>query len=467
MKNLILLAKLQMLIVLSLTVLVSSIISGCGSDSSMPTPTPATTADAQAVAADKAALAITYISGDSAASVTGNLTLASTGPSGTTISWLSSNPSVISNAGAVTRPSGSDAAVTMTATISKGAASDTKVFTLTVKFTSTLTLTNTVTTIAGSANVSGSTDGTGSAARFNYPSGITTDGTSLYICDPNNSTIRKMVIATGNVTTIAGSPGVTGTTDGIGSAARFNQSYDITFDGIYLYVADTSNYAIRKVDPATGAVTTLAGLAGTSGTVDGTGTAARFRQPTGITTDGTNLYVADSANHEIRQIVIATGVVTTLAGSLTGGAADGTGAAASFHNPIKITRDGTNLYVTEFTNKLIRKIVISTGAVTTLAGVAGVNGSADGTGTAATFASPEGVTTDGTNLYVADTYNQTIRKIVISTGVVSTIAGMTGNNGFADGIGNAARFNFPEGITTDGTSLYVSDSSNNTIRKIQ
>ena len=211
-------------------------------------------------------------------------------------------------------------------------------------------------------------------------------------------------------------------------------------------------------------VTTLAGT-GSSGSANGTGTSSSFYSPYGITTDGTNLYVADYGNHLIRKIVISTGAVTTVAGTGSSGSANGTGTSASFYNPEGITTDGTNLYVTEFGNDLIRKIVISTGVVTTVAGT-GSSGSANGTGTSASFDEPKEITTDGTNLYVADYGNHLIRKIVISTGAVTTVAG-TGSSGSANGTGTSASFSFPYGITTDGTNLYVADMGNNLIRKIE
>ena len=160
-------------------------------------------------------------------------------------------------------------------------------------------------------------------------------------------------------------------------------------------------------------VTTIAGSAGTKGSADGTGTAATFYCPIGITTDGTNLYVADQGNHTIRQIVLSTLAVTTIAGRAgTTGSADGTGTAATFYNPTGITTDdGTNLYVADYGNHTMRKIVIATGAVTTVAGYAGFIGSADGPVGAAAFYYPSGITTDGTNLYVTDTDANTIRKI--------------------------------------------------------
>jgi len=197
---------------------------------------------------------------------------------------------------------------------------------------------------------------------------------------------------------------------------------------------------------------------------DATGSSACFIGPWGITTDGTNLFFADQINNIIIKLVISTGAVTTLAGS-SQGSTDATGTSASFNNPKGITTDGTNLYVADTYNHRIRKIVISTGVVTTLAGSS--SGYADhATGTSASFNGPEGITTDGTYLYVSDRSNHLIRKIVISTRVVTTLAG-TGSTGSANGTGTSASFNNPRGITTDGTNLYVADYSNHRIRKIE
>ena len=160
-----------------------------------------------------------------------------------------------------------------------------------------------------------------------------------------------------------------------------------------------------------------------------------------FTTDGTNLYVADLGNHTIRKIVISTGVVTTLAGTAgVSGTTDATGNAARFKSPGGVTTDGTNLYVAEYGNHTIRKIVISTGVVTTLAGTAGVSETTDATGTDARFDSPYGITTDGTDLYVVEYVGHTIRKVVISSGVVTTLAGTTGSSGNTDGTGTSAKF---------------------------
>lgn len=326
-----------------------------------------------------------------------------------------------------------------------------------------------VSTFAGAAGLPGSADGTGSAARFYQPSGVTSDGSSLYVTDSGNNTIRQIVISTGVVTTLAGTPSVTGgSADGTGSAAQFNASRLIAFDGTDLYLADAGNHTIRKIVISTGVVTTPFGTAGASGSVDGTGNAARFNGPRGIGTDGTCLYVADTGNYTIRQIVISTGAVTTLAGTPgASGSADGIGAAARFNDVRGIATDGANLYVVDAGKNTIRKIVISTAVVTTLAGTAGVTGAADGTGSAAQFNGPRGITISGANLYVTDYGNNTIRKIVIATGAVTTLSGTAGATGGTDGVGGAAQFNQPYGITTVGTDFYVTEQGNNTIRLVR
>jgi hypothetical protein len=326
-----------------------------------------------------------------------------------------------------------------------------------------LSLSKVVTKFAGTGS-SGSADGTGTAASFQNPVGITTDGTNLYVADARNHLIRKIVISTGVVTTVAGT-GSSGSVDGTGTGASLNLPIGITVDETNLYVVEQDNNLIRQIVISTGVVTKVAGT-GSSGSADGTGTSASFNKPVGITTDGTNLYVGDSDNNLIRKIVISTGVVTTLAGTGSSGSVNATGTSASFNTPRGITTDGTNLYVADALNHLIRQIVISTGVVTTLAGTAGTSGSSNGTGTSASFYQPSGITTDGTNLYVGDGENHLIRQIVISTGVVTTLAG-TGSSGSVDGTGTGASFSRPYAVTTDGTDLYVSEYDNYLIRKIE
>ncbi len=218
-------------------------------------------------------------------------------------------------------------------------------------------------------------------------------------------------------------------------------------------------------------VTTVAGMAGSSGTNDATGSSARFNRPNGIAIDSSgNLYIADQYNNSIRKITSG-GVVTTLAGSTSGssGNLNGVGTAARFDYPIGVAVDSSgNVFVSEQFNNCIRKIT-SAGIVTTLAGsTSGISGNIDGTGSAARFYSPQGITIDPSgNLYLTDYFNHNIRKVT-NTGVVTTFAGSTnGFSGSNDATGTSARFNRPIGITIDSSgNLIVVESINNTIRKI-
>ena len=269
-----------------------------------------------------------------------------------------------------------------------------------------------------------------------------------------------MVIATGEVTTLAGisAPWSHEVLDGIGPAARFGSPDGITTDGVSLYVTDATT--IRKVEIGTGAVTTLAGALGDNRSVDGVGAAARFSGPSSITTDLLNLYIVDGIK-SMRKLEIATGKVTTLVTFESSPEAfDGAEIVTYLRG---ITTDGTNLYVG--CGPTILKIVITTGEVTTLAGDERVYNSADGIGTAASFRYVDGLTTDGTNLYVTDYLS--VRKVVLSTGEVTTVAGTPTALGHTDGTGAAATFGYLSGITTDGTSLFVTDTGNSTIRRIR
>ena len=322
-------------------------------------------------------------------------------------------------------------------------------------------------TLAGRAGSSGGIDGAGSDARFCYPGGVAVDGTgNVYAADIDNHAIRK-IAPTGVVTTLAGKARSSGSTDGTGADARFRSPQGVAVDTAGdVYVADTLNHTIRKAT-AFGVVSTLAGLAGTNGSADGTGGNARFDKPEGLAIDGAgNLYVADTGNHTIRMIDPGSGVVATVAG-LAGhpGGDDGPGSAArsNFPSGVAVDRDGT-LYVTDEDNHTIRKID-SLGVVSTLAGQTGLSGSGDGPGAAAMFKYPSAMAVDEAgNAYVADTGNHTIRKITPS-GVVSTLAGQAGTPGSADGMGDTASFDFPAGMAVDDFgNVYVADTNNHTLR---
>ena len=319
------------------------------------------------------------------------------------------------------------------------------------------------TTLAGAAGSYGFADGTGAAARLQVPLGVALDGAgNLYVADSNNKAIRK-VTPGGVVSTLAVSATLLNFPEGVAVDATGN-----------VYVADSLANAIRKITPD-GAITTLAGTSGAKGSADGTGNAARFYDPAGLAVDGSgNVYVADSGNNTVRRITPA-GAVTTLAGTAgVIGGADGTGSAAQFNLPrgVAVDRAG-NVYVADQNNRAIRKIS-GGGVVTTLAGSpwngispsqAGTWGSTDGPGSVALFGNPGGVAVDASgSLFVADTGNNTIRRISPG-GVVTTVAGIPGLEGSADGTGPGAQFTSPFGIAVDANgTLYVSDTTNETIR---
>ncbi|HEY2799008.1 MAG TPA: NHL repeat-containing protein [Chthoniobacterales bacterium] len=326
----------------------------------------------------------------------------------------------------------------------------------------------TFSTFAGVAGSAGSANGTGHQARFTSPTGLAVDGAdNLYVADTGNNTIRKVTPA-GVVSTFAGSAGHSGSADGTAGAARFNAPIGLTIDGAgNLYVGDSGNHTIRKITPAA-AVTTLAGSPGNPGSDNGTGSVARFNGPRGVAVDAAgNVYVADTFNNTIRKVTPA-GAVSTLAG-LAGefGSADGVGSVARFNRPRGVAVGGaSNVYVADTANDLIRRIS-STKAVTTVAGLAGSSGSADGSVFAARFFGPVGIAVSpAKDIYLADTVNDTIRKISFS-GAVTTLGGVPLMAGSANGTGAAARFASPQGVALDSAGrFFVADTGNNTIRLV-
>jgi NHL repeat len=338
-------------------------------------------------------------------------------------------------------------------------------------------------TIAGLAGVfGGSANGTNSDARFDSPVAVAVDGGgNIYVADYFNDTIRKVTPVGTNwvVKTIAGLAGAAGIADGTNSNARFNQPSGVAVDSQdNLYVADYFNHIIRMVTP-TGTnwvVKTIAGLAGTNGIADGTNSDARFYYPRSVAVDAEgNLFVADLDNSTIRKItpVGTNWVVTTIAGLAgTNGIADGTNSNAHFYWPAGIAVDTNgNVFVSDYNNNTIRKLKPggTNWVVTTIAGLAGINGSSNGTNSNARFFSPASLAVDaGGNVYVADSRNDSLRKLTPAgtNWVVTTIGGQAGNPGSTNGTNTVALFNQPQGIAVDSVgNVYVADAENNTIRK--
>lgn len=285
----------------------------------------------------------------------------------------------------------------------------------------------------------------------------------------NNSDVTSINIACHTaravVTTFAGSS-VQGQINGMGTAASFYNPNSVTLDGAgNIYVADYNNGAVRKITPA-GLVSTLAGGSGLGGSQNGTGSVATFHGAWAVAADASgNVYVADNFNNMIRRVT-STGVVTTFAGIKQPGSVDGPGPGASFHMPLGVAVDATNnVYVADSYNNLIRKITPS-GVVSTLAG-SGTMGKTDGVGAAASFYMPHGLAVDGSgNVYVADMGNYAVRKIT-PTGTVTTLADATAIYGSPSGTGLNPGFGGISGIAVDvGGNVYTADTFTFLILKI-
>jgi streptogramin lyase len=341
-----------------------------------------------------------------------------------------------------------------------------------------------VTTFAGAADVTGAIDQPGVNARFFSPSAVVADaGGNLYVADYYNGLIRKISTTTGVVGTYAGQEPHSGYTDGAAAQAAFKYPFGVVADSAgNLYVTDTYNYVIRKITPA-GVVSTVAGIPGVAGYLDGPGTAAKFALPQGIAIDTAgNLYVADNLNGDVRMITPA-GVVSTVAGLLnqpTGVAVDATGNVyitdragvskldASAHTLTKVVLknataiivapDGT-LYVTAYTT-------INSGAVYSMAPTASAF-----TVLASGFSYrlPGLILGGDGNLYVSDLNNSVIKQVTPS-GTVTTVAGVPDlPMGTAPG-GLPAKINAPSGLALLGNgnsvSLAVVDSFEHAILKV-
>ena len=322
----------------------------------------------------------------------------------------------------------------------------------------------TISTIAGSAlSGSGYYDASGSSAIFNQPYGIAVDSSgNLFVADSGNYVIRKITPA-GLVTTIAGQAGNSSSTDGTGISATFGTIKGITIDSSgNLYVTDSSNNTVRKITVNTWNVTTL--VASTSG----------LKSPTGITVDSSgNLYVSDSGNYVIRKIS-SSGSISTLAGTVgKSGISDGIATTATFAYPAGIAVDSSgNVYVCDYNASTIREISPS-GTVSTIGGFPGAPGFLDGAllSTASQFAGPYALAIDTAgNLYITDQSSlSVIRKITSPTHSSPTVSSLAGQIGIAsrwDGTGASANFNNAHGLAIDTSgNLYVADTVNNTIRK--
>jgi sugar lactone lactonase YvrE len=326
-----------------------------------------------------------------------------------------------------------------------------------------------VTTFAGTPDSNGAhADGFRGAAHFTYPGALAIDGSdNLYVGD--SSRIRK-ITPDGNVTTLAGN-GTHAVLDATGTAAEFfsisGMAWDPTTNSLVLN--ESQNSVVRRVTLPGAVVTTIAGQNQADGHVNANGTDARFQALAGITVAPTGYIWVSESNGSIRTISPSGDVADLAGGYFLMGAADGTGSAARFLSPFGMTISPLTggIYVCDNGNRVVRALTGAT--VTTFAGTLPNSGIANGGGAAARFNAPSGLAVDSVNslVYVADKDNHAIRRVTLPAGDVTTFAG-SGVAGFANGNGTAAVFYQPQGVALDPSdgSLFVADTGNNCIRRI-
>jgi streptogramin lyase len=335
-------------------------------------------------------------------------------------------------------------------------------------------------TIAGTGTVSGFSGdgGQASSAKLNGPEGVYVDQSGrIYIAERNNQAIR-MVDTTGIITTVAGTGTVSGFSgDGSqASSAKLKNPYGVFVDQSgRIYIADTNNHAIRKVD-STGIITTVAGTGTVSG-FNGDGgqaSSAQLKNPRGVHVDQSGrIYIADTTNQAIRMID-TTGIISTVAGTGTVSGYSGDGGQtsnANLNGPNGVHVDqSSRIYIADSFNQAIR-MVDSTGIITTVAGGNGYGYSGDGgQATSAQLGSPRGVYVDQSGrIYIADSYNHAIR-MVDTTGIISTVAGTGTVSGYSGDGGQAssAQLSRPVGVYVDQSSrIYIAERHNHAIRTFQ
>ncbi len=338
----------------------------------------------------------------------------------------------------------------------------------------------TITQVAGNGTAGDSGNGgLATAAELDVPTAVALDSSgNLFIADANNNVIRELSAATGNIATVAGNGLARFYGDGVAATlAALHSPTSVAVDSSAdVFIADALNQEVREVSATTGDITTIAGtgIAGYSGD-GGPASSAELDDPTGVALDSSgDIFIADSGNNVIREVNIATGVITTIAGNGIAGFSGDGGAATSaeLDDPHAVALDSAgDVFIADTTNQVIREVSAATHEITTVAGQPGL-ASYTGDGGAATSAGlnlPEGVAVDSEgNIFIADTGNSVIRKVSAASGEISTVAGtggtgLTGNGGSA----TAALLNAPTGVAVDlAGNLFIADSNNNEIREV-
>jgi sugar lactone lactonase YvrE len=333
-----------------------------------------------------------------------------------------------------------------------------------------------ISTSAGNGVIYTGDGGQATAAQLDFPQSVAADANGdLFIADTFDDVVREVNGATGVITTVAGDgSGISGYSgdDGQATAAKLDHPEGVAVDSSGdLFIADMYNNAIREVNLATGVITTVAGdgFGGYSGD-GGPASAAELFFPAGLAVDsGGDLFIADSGNNAVREINHVTGDIATVAGTGTAGFSGdgGRATAAELNDPCGVAVDSNgNLFIADSGNNRVREV--SGGVITTVAGngTAGYSGDG-GQATAAELNGPCGVAVDSNgDLFIADTFNQAVREVSLATGVITTVAG-TGNAGYSgnDGLATDAQLHFPNAVAVDAAgNLYIADEGNNVIR---
>lgn len=375
-----------------------------------------------------------------------------------------------------------------------------------------------VRTFAGSAGRSGSADGVAGAARFTSPHAVASDGNRLFVVG-QSPVLREIALDSASVRTLAGATKEPGSQDGAGPMARLGDCHAVAVVEGAVYFLDRLNSNVRRLDPTSAVVRTVAGPRQPLGSRDGKAGEARFAMPRGVAVDeaAKRVYLADTGNRSIRRLDLGSGQVTTLIDASAGllepvglaldlrgrrlfiadqgahllraldldtlalravaggdepGAADGPLSDARFDSPSALVMDdaAAMIYVADSGNNLVRSVDLERGVVETVAGAAGAAGHADGSAAAARFRSPMGLALEPRAgvLYVSDLGNRVVRRVALAAGQVTTLAGAPGQSGAQDGVGDAARFRSPGALalSRDGSALYVADSASSAVRRV-
>jgi sugar lactone lactonase YvrE len=332
-----------------------------------------------------------------------------------------------------------------------------------------------ITTVAGDGGSGFSGDGgPATSASLSFPEGVAVDASgNLFIADAGNSRIGRVDAATGIITTVAGvgAGGFSGDGGPATSASLFFPE-GVAVDALgNLFIADTSNNRVRRVDAATGIITTVAGdgASGFSGD-GGPATSASLNSPRGVAVDASgNLFIADFSNDRVRRVDAVTGTITTVAGGVFGDGGPATG--ASLNRPFEVAADGSgNLLIADFSNNRVRRVDAATGIITTVAGDGAFGFSGDGgPATSASLGFPSGVAVDSSgNLFIADFSNRRIRRVDAATGIITTVAGDGGSRFSGDGgPATSASFSSPRGVAVDASgNLFIAVRGNSRVRRV-